>query len=46
MTAPMKFQTVSALLDYVLVIYALLGSYAVNIFDQTHITPKFVLVAS
>ena len=36
----MTFQTVSDVLDYVLVIHALLGSYAVNIFDQTHITPQ------
>ena len=40
MTAPMTFQTVSDVLDYVLVIRALLVSYAFNIFDQYHIIPK------
>ena len=40
MTYPMMFQTVSDVLDYVLIIGALLGSYAFNIFDQAHITPK------
>ena len=40
MTAPMTLQTVSDVLDYVLVIRAILGSYAVNIFDQDHIIPK------
>ena len=33
MTTPMTFQSVSDVLDYVLVIHALLGSYAVNTFD-------------
>ena len=43
MTAPMTFHNVSDVLDYVIVIHALLGSYAVNIFDQYLIIPKFLL---
>ena len=42
MTAPMTFQTVFDVLDYVLVIHAILGNYAVNIFDQAHIIPKYL----
>ena len=37
MTSPMTFQTVSDVLDYVLVIRALLGRYELKIFDQAHI---------
>ena len=40
MPAPMTFQTLYDVLDYVLVIRALLGIYAFNIFDQYHIIPK------
>ena len=39
----MMFQTVSDVLDYVLVIHAILGSYVFNIFDQTHIILMFTL---
>ena len=46
MTAPMTFQTVFDVLDYVLVIHAILGNYAVNIFDQAHIIPKYLFGSS
>ena len=38
----MTFHTTSDVIFYVLAISALLGSYAVNIFDQAHVTYKFL----
>ena len=42
MTNPMTFQSVSDVLDYIIVTHALLGSYAVNILNQAHIIPKLL----